>query len=58
MHFYSDNKFVVKWVNKDIFATALITFNVDNNWMKIESISPLTDPSYDFKDLNFIKLNK
>jgi hypothetical protein len=54
---YNENNFVVKWDNRTFHADAHIFFNVDENGFgrhfKMKAISPLTDFSYDFQDLDF-----
>jgi hypothetical protein len=54
---YNENNFVVKWDNKTFHADAHIFFDVDENGFgrhfKMKAISPLTDFSYDFQDLDF-----
>ncbi|MES2795643.1 MAG: serine hydrolase [Bacteroidota bacterium] len=58
---YKGNSFVVKWVNRSMDADAFVNFNVDMdgkaNGIKMIAISPLTDFSYDFHDLDFVKVN-
>jgi len=59
MLFYKGNTFVVKWVQRSMNADAFAIFSLDKDGkatrMKMEAISPLTDFSYDFQDLDFIK---
>ena len=56
---YKDQTFVVKWDNRSFHADALIFFDTDangkGNHFKMKAISPLTDFSYDFQDLDFSK---
>ncbi|MDH5825481.1 serine hydrolase [Sphingobacterium faecium] len=58
LFYYKDNTYVVKWHNRFMYADAFIYFNILGN-NKIEftmkPISPLTDFSFDFQDLNFKK---
>jgi len=58
--FYKDQNFVVKWNNRSFHADAHIFFDLDANGnanhFKMEAISPLTDFSYDFQDLDFSKI--
>jgi len=54
--FYKDANFVVKWDNRYFHADAHIFFEKDNSEFKMEPISPATDFSYDFQDLNFYKI--
>ena len=53
--FYKDNTFAVKWFNRSLNADALITFAFNNTNIKMAAISELTDFSYDFQDLDFVK---
>ncbi len=56
---YKDRNFAIKWDNRSFHADALIFFDTDaegkGNHFKMKAISPLTDFSYDFQDLDFIK---
>lgn len=54
--FYKDNNFVVKWSNRYFNADAHIFFEKDNSEFKMKPISPATDFSYDFQDLNFFRI--
>lgn len=58
--FYKDNTLVVKWNNRSFNADAFLSFELDKNGnlnvLKMKPISELTDFSYDFQDLNFIKV--
>ncbi|WP_309641927.1 serine hydrolase [Flavobacterium sp.] len=56
MFFYKDNTFAVKWNNRSFLADALVIFSSDNLNIKMKPISPLTDFSYDFQDLDFVKV--
>ncbi|TDD96203.1 serine hydrolase [Flavobacterium cellulosilyticum] len=57
--FYKDTTFVVKWDNRSFNADAFLFFELDekgnSSALKMKAISKLTDFSYDFHDLNFIK---
>jgi CubicO group peptidase (beta-lactamase class C family) len=55
--YYKDNNFVVRWDNRYFHADAHIFFENSNNSIKMKPISPLTDFSYDFQDLEFTKVN-
>jgi CubicO group peptidase (beta-lactamase class C family) len=61
MYFYKGNTFIVKWNERSLDADAYVTFSLDHNakpnGYKLESISPLTDFSFDFQDLNFKRIN-
>lgn len=56
MFHYKGNTFVVKWNNRSLDADAYVTFSVDDNMrpvsIKMRPISPLTDFSFDFQDLD------
>lgn len=51
--YYKDNTFAVKWNVRSFHADSFIFFDSDNNHFKMKAISPLTDFSYDFHDLDF-----
>jgi hypothetical protein len=57
MTFYKGNTFIVKWYDRSLDADAFVNFTLDNeakaDGFKMEAISPLTDFSFDFQDLNF-----
>src|SRR5699024_5482203 len=57
MEFYKGNTFVVKWDRRSIDADAFVLFSLDENGQadgfKMKAVSPLTDFSYDFQDLDF-----
>ena len=59
--FYKNNNYVVKWNIRSFHADAHIYFDLDENGnathFTMKPISPLTDFSYDFQDLDFNKLN-
>jgi len=54
---YKGNTFVVKWDDRSMDADAFITFAMDEegkaSGFTMKAISPLTDFSYDFHDLDF-----
>ncbi len=56
MFFYKDQTFAVKWNNRSLLADAFLTFSTDSTNLKMKPISPLTDFSYDFQDLDFTKV--
>lgn len=58
MFFLKDNNFVVKWNNRYFNADAHVLFENNNQTFKMAAISPLTDFSYDFQDLEFHKITK
>lgn len=60
MFYYKDTTYAVKWDNAYLHADAFVFLEVKESEVvgfKMEPISPLTDFSYDFQDLDFIKLN-
>jgi CubicO group peptidase (beta-lactamase class C family) len=61
MYFYKGNTFIVKWNERSLDADAYVTFSLDHdarpNGYKLEAISPLTDFSFDFQDLDFKRIN-
>lgn len=60
--YYKDQNFVVKWNIRSFHADAHIFFHLDKKGnayhFTMKAISPLTDFSYDFQDLNFLKTSK
>lgn len=56
--FYKDHTFAVKWDNRSFLADAFLTFSADYQQVLMKPISPLTDFSYDFQDLDFKRLEK
>lgn len=57
--YYKDNIFTVKWFNRYFDADAFLIVNKDTEFIdlfKMEAISPLTDFSYDFQDLDFKRI--
>ncbi|MFI5160806.1 MAG: serine hydrolase [Sphingobacteriales bacterium] len=58
---YKGNTLVVKWNIRSMDADAFATFTVDEEGkptgLKMKPISPATDFSYDFQDLDFKKVN-
>lgn len=59
MSFYKESTFVVKWEDRSLDADAFMNFGFDfdgrPNSAKMKAISPLTDFSFDFHDLEFKK---
>jgi len=57
---YKENSFVVKWRDRSMDADAFVIFRLNENGqsvgMQMKAVSPLTDFSYDFKDLDFEKI--
>ncbi len=56
MFFHKENSFVVKWFNRYFHADAHVFFNENNSGFTMLPISPETDFSYDFQDLDFVKV--
>lgn len=60
--FYKDNTFALKWNNRSFNADAFLFFELDENGksnaLKMKPISELTDFSYDFQDLNFVRVRE
>lgn len=55
--YYKDTTYAVKWNVRSFHADSFIFFDADTNHFKMKAISPLTDFSYDFHDLDFNRLN-
>ncbi len=59
MKSYKGNTFAVKWINRSMKADAFVIFNLgaegQATGFKMKPISPETDFSYDFQDLNFVR---
>jgi CubicO group peptidase (beta-lactamase class C family) len=57
---YKENSFVVKWNDRSMGADAFVIFRLNENGrsdaMQMKPVSPSTDFSYDFQDLDFKKL--
>ena len=57
---YKGNTYVVKWTDRSMDADAFAMFTLDSegkaNGLKMEAISPLTDFSFDFQDLDFVRV--
>ena len=57
MFYYKGNTFIVKWKDRSMDADAYVMFGLDSegkpNTMTMKPISPLTDFSFDFQDLDF-----
>jgi len=62
MFYYKGNTFVVKWTIRSFDADAFANFDLDfqgvPNRIKMKAISPLTDFSYDFRDLDLQKIEE
>ncbi len=59
---YKGNTFIVKWSDRSLDADAYVQFSLDNTGkatgIKMNPISPLTDFSFDFQDLDFVRVEK
>jgi CubicO group peptidase (beta-lactamase class C family) len=59
MFAYKGNTYVIKWTDRSMDADAFAVFSLDNegkaSGLKMKAISPLTDFSFDFQDLDFEK---
>jgi len=57
MLYYGGDTFIVKWTDRSFDADAFVKFELDfdgkASGIKMKAISPLTDFSYDFQDLDF-----
>ncbi len=60
MYFYKGNTYIVKWNERSLEADAFVTFTLDRDakpvGYKMEAVSPLTDFSFDFQDLEFSRV--
>jgi len=60
MYYYKANTFVVKWTDRSMDADSFVLFELDYegipSGIKMKAISPITDFSYDFHDLNFYRI--
>jgi CubicO group peptidase (beta-lactamase class C family) len=56
---YKGNTFIARWTERSMDADAYVQFDLDNNGrayhIKMRPISPLTDFSFDFQDLDFLR---
>ena len=54
---YKGNTFIARWNDRSMDADAYVMFILDNtgkaSGFKMKAISPMTDFSYDFHDLDF-----
>ncbi len=59
MYYYTGNTFIVKWDDRYMDADAWMLFSLDREGkaaaFTMEAVSPLTDFSYDFHDLSFVR---
>ncbi len=62
MTFYKGSTFVVRWNDASLKADAFVNFSLDTegraDGFKMSPISPLTDFSYDYQDLDFHRIKK
>lgn len=62
MLYYKDNTFVVKWMDRSFEADAFVVFVPDRagklSGINMKAVSPLTDFSYDFHDLDFYRVEQ
>lgn len=58
---YKGNTFIVKWNDRSFDADAYVMFDLDKDGrpsgIKMKPISPLTDFSFDFQDLDFTRVD-
>ena len=61
MEYYKDNTFAIRWEYQAMNADALAMFTLDEKGkakcIKMSGISPNIDFSFDFQDLNLIRIN-
>lgn len=59
--YFKDRTFVVKWTVRSFHADSFLFFDIDPdgkaNHLTMKAISPMTDFSYDFQDLDFSRIN-
>ena len=59
MYLYKGNSYIVQWRDRSMHADAFVNFSLDNEGraagIKMNPVSPLTDFSYDFQDLDFVR---
>lgn len=62
MLYYKGNTFVAKWNDRSMDADTYVQFSLDKEGngagIKMNAISPLTDFSFDFQDLDFVRVGK
>ena len=61
MYFYNANTFAIKWEYQDMNADAFAIFSLDEEGkaqsIKMKGISPNIDFSFDFQDLNLVRIS-
>ncbi|GAA4792062.1 serine hydrolase [Olivibacter ginsenosidimutans] len=59
---YKGNTFIVRWNDRSLDADAYLIFSLNKDGfassIKMQAISPLTDFSFDFQDLNLKRINE
>jgi len=59
LYYYKGNTFLVKWTDNSMDADAYVNFTLDESGkakgFTMKPISPLTDFSFDFQDLSFLR---
>jgi len=59
MYYYKGNTYIVRWTDRSMDADAYLVFSLDTEGaargIKVSAISPLTDFSFDFQDLDLRK---
>lgn len=59
--YYKGNTFIAKWNDRSLDADAYVIFSLDKNGkaagIKMQAISPLTDFSFDFQDLDLRRMD-
>jgi len=62
MHYYKANAFAIKWEYQDMNADAFVIFSLDEEGkaqnIKMKGISPNIDFSFDFQDLDLIRVEE
>lgn len=62
MQFYKANSFAIKWEYQDMNADAFAIFSLDEEGkaqgIKLKGISPNIDFSFDFQDLDFVRIKE
>ncbi len=60
MEHWQYDTFIVRWYNKELRADAYVIFSLDHDGsierVKMKAVSPITDVSYDFHDLNIFPI--
>jgi CubicO group peptidase (beta-lactamase class C family) len=61
MYYYKGNTYIVRWDDRSFDADAFVMFTLDKegkgSGIKMSTISPLTDFSFDFQDLDLSRVN-